>query len=138
MATPRRDPARTRGAPLKTFHCDHCNQQVFCENVSCERCGHLLGFVEETGQVYAVEREGDDTWRSLAPDIEGRRYRQCHNYAVEQVCNRMIPRDDPETLCQACRLTTIIPSLASQQNRTYWYRLERAKPAIRPVIGSPD
>lgn len=127
MATPRRHPAGHRGTTLKNFHCDHCNQHVFYENTSCERCGHVLGFVEDTGQVQAFVSDVGDTWRSAAPDMEDRRYRQCHNYAVERVCNRMIPHDDPHTLCQACRLTTIIPSLASPQNRKYWYRLERAK-----------
>ena len=114
-------------APLKTFHCDKCGQQVFHENVLCERCGSLLGFVEDTGDVHAFEADGDDLWRSLAPDGGDRRYRQCRNYAVERVCNRMIAHDDPQVLCASCRLTTIIPSLANEANRVYWYKLERAK-----------
>lgn len=87
----------------------------------------MLGFAEDTGQVQAFVSDAGDTWRSVAPDMQDRHYRQCHNYAVERVCNRMIRDDDPHALCQACRLTTIIPSLAAPRNRKYWYRLERAK-----------
>lgn len=127
MTIPRQHPARHCGTTLKNFHCDNCNHHVFYENVRCERCSHVLGFVEDSGQINAFVPDGVDTWRSLAPDMEDRRYRQCHNYAVHKVCNRMIPCEDPQTLCQSCRLTTIIPSLASDRNRKYWYRLERAK-----------
>jgi hypothetical protein len=111
---------------LNTFHCTHCNQQVFYENVSCERCGHVLGFFEDSGEIGAFETNGDGTWGHV-PDKDGRRYRQCHNYAVERVCNRMIDAGDPQPLCASCRLTTVIPSLSSDQNRAYWYKLERAK-----------
>jgi hypothetical protein len=119
---------------LKTFHCTYCNQQVFYENVSCERCGHVLGYLEDAGDVAAFEANGDGTWRSV-PDAGGRRYRQCHNYAVEQICNRMIDADDPQALCGSCRLTTVIPSLVSTQNRAYWYKLERAKRRMLYTLG---
>ncbi len=120
---------------LKTFHCTHCGQQVFYENVLCERCGSTLGFIEDAGHdaaggiddLSAFQPAGDGTWQRLPADSAGRRYKQCHNYAVEQVCNRMIPADDPQALCPSCRLTTVIPSLALPQNRHYWYKLERAK-----------
>lgn len=112
---------------MKTFHCTHCNQQVFYENVLCERCGSTLGFIEDTNDISAFQADGDGSWRSLPADDDDRRYKQCHNYAIEQVCNRMIPADDPQALCRSCRLTTVIPSLASEQNRQYWYKLERAK-----------
>lgn len=112
---------------MKTFHCTHCSQQVFYENVLCERCDSALGFIEDTDDISAFQTDGDGTWRSLPADGDARRYRQCHNYAIEHICNRMIPADDPQALCRSCRLTTIIPSLASEQNRQYWYKLERAK-----------
>ncbi len=126
-ATPQSGRGQPTVASLKTFHCDKCGQQVFFENVLCERCGSLLGFAEDTGDVHAFEADGEDLWRNLAPDSGDRRYKQCRNYAVERVCNRMIAHDDPQALCAACRLTTIIPSLANEANRVYWYKLERAK-----------
>ncbi|GAA4869379.1 putative zinc-binding peptidase [Luteimonas vadosa] len=112
---------------MKTFHCTRCNHQVFFENVSCERCGHVLGYHEDAGEVSAFEQDDDGAWRCIGEHASTRRYRQCRNYAVERVCNRMIPSDDPHHLCRSCQLTTIIPSLASGRNRSYWYKLERAK-----------
>jgi hypothetical protein len=112
---------------LRTFHCNRCQQQVFFENTLCERCGAMLGYLEDAGDISAFEADADGAWRSLDPEAGDRRYKPCHNYAVERVCNRVLPLDDPEALCGSCRLTTIIPSLASEQNRLYWYKLERAK-----------
>lgn len=112
---------------MKTFHCDHCNQQVFFENVVCERCGYMLGFLVDLGEISAFEPDGNGFWRSLDANTGGRSYTQCHNYAVERVCNRMIPLDDADPLCQSCQLTTVIPSMHSDRNRTLWYRLESAK-----------
>lgn len=123
---------------MKTFHCDRCQQQVFFENVRCERCSATLGYVDELDDLSAFEAAADRTWRSLHPDARGRCYRQCRNYSVEAVCNRMIDLDDPHELCRSCRLTTVIPSLASEQNRIYWYRLERAKRRMLYTLAQLD
>lgn len=112
---------------MKTFHCDHCHQQVFFENVSCESCGHKLGFLQDLGEVSTFEPDGHGSWRSLDPHAHGRSYKPCRNYAIEQVCNRMIRADDPEALCDSCRLTRVIPNLQDEPNRARWYKLERAK-----------
>lgn len=112
---------------MKTFHCNSCNQQVFFENVLCERCGHMLGYVYDLDDVSAFEPDNNGFWRSLDARTNGRSYKQCQNYIAEHVCNRMIPTDDPEALCKSCRLTLTIPTLSSDENREYWYRLERAK-----------
>jgi hypothetical protein len=29
---------------MKTFHCTHCQNLVFFENVSCLNCGHALAY----------------------------------------------------------------------------------------------
>lgn len=95
---------------MKTFHCTHCNQQVFFENVRCERCDSKLGYLEDIDDIsaFAPDDNNDGTWRTLPADSSDRRYKPCHNYAVEHVCNRMIPWQDPEALCRSCRLTTMI------------------------------
>jgi hypothetical protein len=87
----------------------------------------LLGFVPELGELSAFEAAGDGLWRSLHPQAAGALYRQCNNYALEHVCNWMIPADQPDTLCRSCQLTRVIPNLAPPDNRLYWYRLEVAK-----------
>lgn len=112
---------------MRTFNCNRCEQLVFYENVRCERCDALLGYVPELGELSAFEDAGDGRWRSLHPQTGGALYRQCHNYAVENVCNWMIPADQPDTLCRSCQLTRTIPNLAAPDNRLYWYRLEVAK-----------
>jgi hypothetical protein len=68
-----------------------------------------------------------ELWRSLHPDAQGRLYRMCDNYALENVCNWMVAADDPHSLCVSCELTTVIPNLAPPENRMFWYRLEAAK-----------
>src|SRR5262245_60691033 len=78
---------------MKAFHCNRCDQRVFFENVLCERCEALLGYVPELREISAFEDAGEGQWRSLHPDAEGKLYRQCHNYAVENVCNWMLPAD---------------------------------------------
>lgn len=126
---------------MKTFHCDRCQQLVFFENVRCERCAALLGYVPQSGEISAFEDAGDGLWRRLgagqpgastapresAETSDGPLFRQCHNYAVENVCNWMIPADSPDTLCRSCRFTRTIPNLDRSDNRLYWYRLEAAK-----------
>ena len=53
-----------------------------------------------------------------------RLYRQCHNYAVENVCNWMIPADSPDRCAAPASLSHTIPNLTAPDNRVYWYRLE--------------
>lgn len=112
---------------MKTFHCNRCSHLVFYENVRCERCESLLGYVPELAEISAFEDAGEGRWRSLHAGAEGALFRQCHNYAVENVCNWMIPADSPDALCRACQLTLTIPNLSAPDNRLYWYRLEMAK-----------
>ena len=51
---------------MKTFHCDRCQQHVFFENVKCESCAALLGYVPGLGAVSAFEPADDaGLWRSL-------------------------------------------------------------------------
>ena len=66
-------------------------------------------------------------WRSINPVNQDRVFRQCSNYAQDDVCNWMIDDRDANALCASCRLTTVIPSLEDLQNRILWKRLEVAK-----------
>jgi hypothetical protein len=112
---------------MKTFHCNRCNQLVFFENTHCENCGARLGYVPEIDQISAFEETGDGRWKSLHPLAKDLFYRPCHNYAVENVCNWVVPADSADTLCCSCQLTSTIPNLSNPDNRVYWYRLEAAK-----------
>jgi superoxide dismutase len=125
---------------MKTFHCDKCSQQVFFENTLCCNCGSILGYQPEKRVVSSFEPADDAPsvqatqdgqtpmrWRSLNPADKGAVYKQCHNYAVENVCNWMLPADDENELCASCQLTVIIPSLSTDKNHLLWQRLEAAK-----------
>ena len=112
---------------MKVFHCQHCQNTVFFENVNCTHCGHALAFLPDTCEMAALEPEVDDRWRSLAPASKGRRYRLCANYPQHQVCNWAVPADDEQTLCVSCRLTQVLPNLELPGKLEQWARLESAK-----------
>lgn len=112
---------------VKLFHCTHCGQRVFFENLRCESCGSSLGFVaaERALVAFSAQSDGAGEWSRLGP--AGPAQRPCTNYAVEGVCNWMVAADDPVGLCLSCRTTHIIPALGKPENRTYWGALEQAK-----------
>jgi len=112
---------------MKTFTC-HCGNTLHFENNQCLVCGRMLGFIPEFITLSALETEDGLTFRALNPlAAAGARYRQCRNYSDEQVCNWMVPADDPQPYCRSCRLNHLIPNLDSPANRLYWYRIEGAK-----------
>ncbi len=125
---------------MKIFHCDHCQQLVFFENVRCLSCAHALAYAPDVDDVLSLEAvseagsdgQGDKDrrekwWRAAKRGAEGKTYRLCANYDRENVCNWAIPVEDPETLCGSCRLTRVIPDLTQPGHREAWYRLEVAK-----------
>jgi hypothetical protein len=75
----------------------------------------------------ALEPTGNDVWLTPGPAAKNRLYRMCVNYAQEQVCNWMVPAEDPAAFCRACRLNQIIPNLDQPNHRQYWAKLEAAK-----------
>ena len=112
---------------MKTFHCDKCGQLVFFENVRCENCGSVLGYVPEYLAIYAFEELEGGVLRSPNPHLAGRTFKKCINYSREDVCNWMLEADAESDLCASCQLTRTIPTLSSEKNRLYWKRLEAAK-----------
>ena len=112
---------------MKTFHCDKCSHQVFFENTICFHCGSMLGYQPALRRVNSFERTDDGLWRSLNRLDEGKLYKQCANYVQYDVCNWMLPADDPHDLCESCQLTVVIPALSSEKNHVLWSRLEAAK-----------
>jgi hypothetical protein len=112
---------------MRIFHCDHCQQLVFFENVECVRCGHLLAYLPDLEVVGSLEPVGEDLWRSPLPKAAGQLYRLCANYIRANVCNWAVPADDPEPLCWSCRFTRLIPDLTQPGHRDAWYSLEVAK-----------
>ena len=112
---------------MKTFHCDKCSQQIFFENTLCFNCESTLGYQPSQRTINSFEQTDDGLWRSLNRKDEGKLYKQCSNYVQHNVCNWMLPADDPHELCESCQLTVVIPALTSEKNRVLWSRLETAK-----------
>jgi hypothetical protein len=112
---------------MKIFHCDHCAQPIFFENVHCLSCHHPLAFLPDLKVIGSLEALDGSFWRSPIPAARGHSYRLCENYDGANVCNWAVPSDDANPLCRSCRLTRMIPDLDRPGNREAWYRLEVAK-----------
>jgi len=112
---------------MKTFHCDKCSNQIFFENTLCFNCQSTLGYQPATRSINAFEQTDGGQWRSLHRNDEGKLYKKCANYVEHNVCNWMLPADDPHDLCESCQLTEVIPALSSEKNHILWSRLEAAK-----------
>lgn len=112
---------------MKFFNCDNCGQPIFFENSQCVKCKHTLGYVPDQGKMSALTPVEGDLWASVGSQAPGQLYRMCQNYSKLQVCNWMVPVENSDPLCQACRLNRTIPDLSQPHNMACWGRLEVAK-----------
>lgn len=112
---------------MKVFHCDHCQQLVFFENIQCTNCQRLLAYLPDLDAVASLDAVGNGMWTSPWPRASGRTYRLCQNYSEHGVCNWTVPAEDPNPLCKSCRLTEIIPNLGRAGFEQSWRKLEAAK-----------
>lgn len=112
---------------MQVFHCDHCDQLVFFENVQCVTCHHALAYLPDLEKIGSLEQGSDGLWRSPLPHAQGRAYRQCENHTRHNVCNWAVAIEDDQALCASCRLTRVTPDLDVPSNKEAWYKLEVAK-----------
>lgn len=123
-----------------------CGNAIYFENTQCLQCGRRLGFLPDAGVMSPLAPDDTGRFRALHPMRQDALYRQCRNYAEEGVCNWMVPRDDLNPTCRACRLNDTIPNLTEPRSRLYWARLETAKRRLiytldrlaLPVIGRTE
>ncbi|HSB97105.1 MAG TPA: zinc-ribbon domain-containing protein, partial [Spongiibacteraceae bacterium] len=75
---------------------------LFFESTLCTACGRTVGFCPDRELLLAFEF---DTAKQLwfNPARPAVTYRQCANYSKHQVCNWMVPSEDPQLWCRACR-----------------------------------
>lgn len=111
---------------MKSFHCNHCQQVVFFESVSCVNCGRRLAFLPDRHVMGALEPAGQGAWSYQSGSIEAS-YRLCVNYEHNSVCNWAVPSQDDAEACLSCRLTQWTPELTDEMHRQAWFRLETAK-----------
>src|SRR5262249_40172722 len=69
-------------------------------------------------------RGEEGVWSALA--AQGERYRSCAN-AEHDVCNWLVPTEDNEIFCAACRHNRTIPDLTDPENLVHWRKIEYAK-----------
>jgi hypothetical protein len=112
---------------MKTFHCTHCQNLVFFENVRCLNCSRPLAFLPDRGFMAALMEHPNGLWKAELDAPESRGYRLCANYDQVSVCNWVVPDRESNAFCGSCRLNRIIPDLSSERNRIAWFRLEVAK-----------
>ena len=108
---------------MQTFTCQ-CGNTLHFANTRCVSCGLMLGFMPDEKTLSSFTKHDKGVWRSAA---NGRLYRQCKNYSIQDVCNWMIPVEEPGELCVSCQLTQTIPNLDQPDNRRLWFRMENAK-----------
>jgi hypothetical protein len=109
---------------MKLFSCQACGQVLYFENIRCEKCGRILGYLPDRTTITALDPLEGDAWLALA--AKNRRYRFCKNQQFG-VCNWMVPMRSKEEFCTACRHNHIIPDLAVSENAALWSRIEAAK-----------
>ena len=117
------DEASGRG---HSYRCQ-CGRPVFFRNSLCLGCKSPLGYEPETGRVTALEAGPDATTWKLHGLDKGLLWRRCGNFNSPAGCNWLVPANETETLCCACRLNRTIPNLEDKDNANWWRRVENAK-----------
>ncbi len=124
---------------MRLFKCQCCEQLLYFENTSCERCGHRLGYDPARFTLRAMEPDGND-WREAGvdgafasdapafdvPAFDVPAFRFCAN--AERIgCNWLVETGSATPFCAACRHNHIIPDLHLPENLPPWRALEAAK-----------
>ncbi|MGQ0635842.1 MAG: zinc-binding metallopeptidase family protein [Planctomycetaceae bacterium] len=113
---------------MRTFICI-CGNRLYFENSRCLSCQRDLGWCPACHNLSTLVTAADGGIRCGITGCEAVLVK-CRNYETEDVCNRCVlpPATNSEALlCDACRLTEVIPDLSITGNREKWYRLEVAK-----------
>ncbi|MBX9932876.1 MAG: putative zinc-binding peptidase [Methylobacterium sp.] len=109
---------------MKLFQCQACGNILYFENRTCQRCGHRLAYLPETGTLSALEPLGGHDWRPLT--LPERPSRFCVNAAYD-ACNWLVPPGSSEEFCLACRHNGTIPNVSDPSQLQGWRQIENAK-----------
>lgn len=107
---------------MQTFNCE-CGARVFFANSKCVSCQRDLLFVPRLGTMATVLNAGPTLSLHNVNEV----HKRCGNQLSWGVCNWAVPADDPNPLCQACRLNDVIPDLSVADNNALWADVEQAK-----------
>ncbi len=112
----------------RAYRC-RCGHAIFFLNSRCLGCESPLGYAPLLGDLRALEPgSAEDQWRLAGAEARGD-YRRCANFDSPAGCNWMIPVDDPEPFCLACRMSRTIPDLddADNADNAGWWRAIEAE-----------
>jgi hypothetical protein len=109
---------------MRLFKCQACDNILYFENHTCERCAHRLAYMPEATALSALEQLGDGRWQPLAAPEQQRFL--CRNAAYD-ACNWLVAPGTTDAYCVACRHNHLIPSLAESKNLAPWRKIELAK-----------
>lgn len=112
---------------MRLSTCESCGQRVYYENVSCIKCGAVLGFNSAKLRIQSFSLEDENILTPLNTRDPAIKYRRCANWVNHDVCNWVIPHDDDNEFCVACRLNRTIPNLSEPGNRELWLAIETEK-----------
>jgi hypothetical protein len=103
---------------MQTYRCT-CGNRLFFENTQCVVCQREVGWCEGCHRIAALEPLGDQLYRCGNPAC-GAALHKCDNYAVENLCNRLLPasdyaRDGGEAAPNA-HFARVVDQLPSDQN----------------------
>lgn len=113
---------------MRSYECQ-CGNRLFFDNTFCLACDAEVGWCPTCSRITSLEPLAEGGYRCTQADC-GATLMKCHNYAVEDVCNRMVEvgaDGQADTLCDCCRYNQTIPDLSIEGHRERWAALESAK-----------
>jgi hypothetical protein len=110
----------------RAYRC-RCGHPIFFLNSRCLSCQAPLGYAPLLGDLRALEPgAAPNQWRLAGAEARGD-YRRCANFDTPAGCNWLIPANDTEAFCLACRLSRTIPDMDDPDNRRWWRAIEAQK-----------
>lgn len=112
---------------MKAFSC-RCGQPIFFHNLFCVACGCDIGYDPVARTLGTIEQPKPGLWTRVGDAREpAPRFRTCLHRTAAAACNWLVPADEPEAVCLACRLTRTIPRLDRPKNAERLRDIEAAK-----------
>ncbi len=118
---------------MRTFQC-LCSNVLHFDSFRCLNCNAEVGLCPNCRTVAPLLLMKPDGQKCGHPGC-GVRVHRCRNFS-EIGCNRFVLSHDgnSSTVCDYCRLTTIIPDLTIDGNSEKWRRLEHAKRRVLYIV----